>query len=108
METGAKQQSPLLEIKSARENVPSDLMEPRNETVFASGNSAKDAAEDMLQRSKSTPIKFKKSAMLADTQAIRAVTFHPSGNYFAVGTNSKALKICRKRRPRNFERYVHI
>ena len=37
---------------------------------------------------------FHKTALLADTQAIRSVAFHPSGNFFAVGTNSKALKVC--------------
>ena len=55
--------------------------------------------------SNSSPLKFKKSAMLTDTQAIRAVAFHPAGNMFAVGTNSKALKICRKNESRSFERY---
>uniref|UniRef100_A0A0K0F7G0 WD repeat-containing protein 47 n=1 Tax=Strongyloides venezuelensis TaxID=75913 RepID=A0A0K0F7G0_STRVS len=30
-----------------------------------------------------------------DSQAIRAVAFHPSGKFFAVGTNSKQLHICR-------------
>ena len=59
---------------------------------------------DPFQRSNSAPVKFQKSAMLADTQAIRAVAFHPCGNYFAVGTNSKALKICRKETSRHFER----
>ena len=27
-------------------------------------------------------------------QAIRAIDVHPSGNYFAVGSNSKMLRIC--------------
>ncbi|CEF67929.1 WD40 repeat and LisH dimerisation motif domain and CTLH, C-terminal LisH motif domain and WD40/YVTN repeat-like-containing domain and WD40-repeat-containing domain-containing protein [Strongyloides ratti] len=30
-----------------------------------------------------------------DSQAIRAVAFHPSGKFFAIGTNSKQLHICR-------------
>lgn len=30
-----------------------------------------------------------------DSQAIRAVAFHPTGKYFAVGTNSKQLLICK-------------
>lgn len=41
-------------------------------------------------------LNFCKSAILVDTQAIRAVAFHPKGSCFAIGTNSKALKICRK------------
>lgn len=30
-----------------------------------------------------------------DTQAIRTVAFHPSGRYFAIGTNSKQMIICK-------------
>ena len=33
-------------------------------------------------------------AMLTDQQPIRASCFSPSGEYFVLGTNSKALKIC--------------
>ena len=33
-------------------------------------------------------------AMLTDVQPIRASCFSPSGEYFVLGTNSKALKIC--------------
>jgi hypothetical protein len=33
-------------------------------------------------------------AILKDTQPIRASCFSPSGDYFVLGTNSKALKIC--------------
>lgn len=51
--------------------------------------------EQTLQSANSASLNFQRSAMLADTQAIRAVVFHPSGKYFAVGTNSKALKLCR-------------
>uniref|UniRef100_A0A3Q3M006 WD repeat domain 47a n=1 Tax=Mastacembelus armatus TaxID=205130 RepID=A0A3Q3M006_9TELE len=31
---------------------------------------------------------------LEDTQAIRAVAFHPSGSLYAVGSNSKTLRVC--------------
>ncbi|XP_076455468.1 WD repeat-containing protein 47-like isoform X5 [Babylonia areolata] len=31
---------------------------------------------------------------LEDMQAIRTVAFHPSGNFYAVGSNSKTLRIC--------------
>ena len=33
-------------------------------------------------------------AMLTDVQPIRASCFSPSGEFFVLGTNSKALKIC--------------
>ncbi|XP_063056160.1 WD repeat-containing protein 47b [Engraulis encrasicolus] len=31
---------------------------------------------------------------LEDTQAVRAVAFHPSGQLYAVGSNSKTLRVC--------------
>ena len=33
-------------------------------------------------------------ASIQDAQAIRSVDIHPSGQYFAVGSNSKVLRIC--------------
>ena len=32
---------------------------------------------------------------LEDTQAIRAVSFRPQGDLYAIGANSKVLRICR-------------
>ena len=71
----------------------------------AAAASIKTNYEGTSPRSNNAPLNFQKSAMLTDTQAIRSVAFHPSGNYFAVGTNSKALKICRKNESRHFVRY---
>ena len=71
----------------------------------AAAASTKTNYEGTPPRSNNAPLNFQKSAMLTDTQAIRSVAFHPSGNYFAVGTNSKALKICRKNESRYFVRY---
>lgn len=31
---------------------------------------------------------------LEDTQAVRAVAFHPTGALYAVGSNSKTLRVC--------------
>lgn len=31
---------------------------------------------------------------LEDTQAVRAVAFHPSGMLYAIGSNSKTLRVC--------------
>jgi hypothetical protein len=33
-------------------------------------------------------------AILVDSQPIRTACFSPNGNYIALGTNSKSLKIC--------------
>lgn len=40
-------------------------------------------------------VKFIPVCRLEDQQAIRTSAFHPSGKYFAVGTNSRQLHICR-------------
>lgn len=37
---------------------------------------------------------FVKVHQLEDTQAVRAVAFHPSGALYAVGSNSKTLRVC--------------
>ncbi|XP_024909672.1 WD repeat-containing protein 47-like isoform X2 [Cynoglossus semilaevis] len=37
---------------------------------------------------------FVKVNQLEDTQAVRAVAFHPSGSLYAVGSNSKTLRVC--------------
>uniref|UniRef100_A0A3Q3JK40 Uncharacterized protein n=1 Tax=Monopterus albus TaxID=43700 RepID=A0A3Q3JK40_MONAL len=37
---------------------------------------------------------FVKVSQLEDTQAVRAVAFHPSGAFYAVGSNSKTLRVC--------------
>ncbi|KIH62828.1 WD domain, G-beta repeat protein [Ancylostoma duodenale] len=42
-----------------------------------------------------SPVQFEPVCRYEDTQAIRAVAFHPTGRYFAVGTNSKQLHICK-------------
>ncbi|TNN36628.1 WD repeat-containing protein 47 [Liparis tanakae] len=38
--------------------------------------------------------RFVKLSQLEDTQAVRAVAFHPSGALYAVGSNSKTLRVC--------------
>uniref|UniRef100_A0A914UPR8 Uncharacterized protein n=1 Tax=Plectus sambesii TaxID=2011161 RepID=A0A914UPR8_9BILA len=38
-------------------------------------------------------VQFSAIARIEDSQAIRAVAFHPSGRYFAVGTNSKQMHV---------------
>lgn len=37
---------------------------------------------------------FLRLSQLEDTQALRAVAFHPSGSLYAVGSNSKTLRVC--------------
>ena len=40
------------------------------------------------------PFRFMPVNSLEDVQAIRCAEFHPSGKLFAVGSNSKTLRLC--------------
>ncbi|KAM3875772.1 WD repeat-containing protein 47-like [Diretmus argenteus] len=46
------------------------------------------------QESGKLKTQFVKVNQLEDTQAVRAVAFHPSGTLYAVGSNSKTLRVC--------------
>lgn len=41
-----------------------------------------------------TPLCFLPIQTLSDVQAIRCAEFHPDGSVYAVGSNSKTLRIC--------------
>ncbi|KAM4629242.1 WD repeat-containing protein 47-like [Polymixia lowei] len=56
-----------------------------------SGCSAMRNTTQELGKSKA---QFVKVSQLEDTQAVRAVAFHPSGALYAVGSNSKTLRVC--------------
>uniref|UniRef100_A0A915C5R0 WD repeat-containing protein 47 n=1 Tax=Parascaris univalens TaxID=6257 RepID=A0A915C5R0_PARUN len=47
-------------------------------------------------------VQFVPVSRYEDAQAIRAVAFHPSGRYFALGTNSKQMLICKYPDMRHF------
>ncbi len=47
----------------------------------------------VLQSGEKRP-KFMRVTNLEDVQAIRAVSFHPQGNMYVVGSNSKTLRVC--------------
>ncbi|TKS74397.1 WD repeat-containing protein 47 [Collichthys lucidus] len=56
-------------------------------------HSSKHCFSDLVQPGKSKA-QFVKANQLEDTQAVRAVAFHPSGALYAVGSNSKTLRVC--------------
>ena len=67
---------------------------PPNNTTVTRGNHA-----PMLEKHKGllqcpSDVKFYTVARLEDVQAIRAIAFHPSGDLFAIGSNSKTLRVC--------------
>uniref|UniRef100_A0A3Q3KRV9 WD repeat-containing protein 47-like n=1 Tax=Mastacembelus armatus TaxID=205130 RepID=A0A3Q3KRV9_9TELE len=49
---------------------------------------------DHLIKPGKSKAQFVKVSQLEDTQAVRAVAFHPSGVLYAVGSNSKTLRVC--------------
>ncbi|MBN3324479.1 WDR47 protein, partial [Atractosteus spatula] len=46
------------------------------------------------QEGEKPKMQFAAVSTLEDTQAVRAVAFHPSGALYAVGSNSKTLRVC--------------
>uniref|UniRef100_A0AAQ6A6M2 CTLH domain-containing protein n=1 Tax=Amphiprion ocellaris TaxID=80972 RepID=A0AAQ6A6M2_AMPOC len=64
-----------------------------SESPVPSSQSVEDIFSDLYQPGKSKT-QFVKVNQLEDTQAVRAVAFHPSGALYAVGSNSKTLRVC--------------
>uniref|UniRef100_A0AAQ5YE28 CTLH domain-containing protein n=1 Tax=Amphiprion ocellaris TaxID=80972 RepID=A0AAQ5YE28_AMPOC len=68
------------------------------ERIRASGPTIQDDTSSSATRNTHEPGKsktqFVKVNQLEDTQAVRAVAFHPSGALYAVGSNSKTLRVC--------------
>lgn len=50
--------------------------------------------DDDINQLNASLLRFSPFNKLEDTQAIRAVDFHPSGQVYAIGSNSRALRIC--------------
>jgi len=74
---------------------PSTNSPPNNTTVTVNHGShvpQYEKQKELLQSS--SDISFYTVATLEDVQAIRAIAFHPSGDLFAVGSNSKTLRVC--------------
>ncbi|XP_008290429.1 WD repeat-containing protein 47-like [Stegastes partitus] len=71
---------------------------PTSQRLKASGPTLQDDSSSSATRSTHEPGKsktqFVKVNQLEDTQAVRAVAFHPSGALYAVGSNSKTLRVC--------------
>uniref|UniRef100_A0A803XYV0 CTLH domain-containing protein n=1 Tax=Meleagris gallopavo TaxID=9103 RepID=A0A803XYV0_MELGA len=60
----------------------------------ASTSLASNITSDAPQRMPTDGQSFICINTLEDTQAVRAVAFHPSGSLYAVGSNSKTLRVC--------------
>jgi len=74
---------------------PSTNTQPNDTTVTVKhGNHGNHVPLLDKQKELSSDVKFYNVATLEDVQAIRAIAFHPSGDLFAVGSNSKTLRVC--------------
>ncbi|XP_074655012.1 WD repeat-containing protein 47-like isoform X3 [Tubulanus polymorphus] len=82
-------------MKSSREGDPN-----RNMTISdASDSSLQASSSDNRMKTTMKHADNKKPQFIPvtrfeDQQAIRSVAFHPSGNYYAVGSNTKVLRVC--------------
>uniref|UniRef100_A0A1A8JC11 WD repeat domain 47 n=1 Tax=Nothobranchius kuhntae TaxID=321403 RepID=A0A1A8JC11_NOTKU len=75
---------------------PNEFSVPKSqsaERIRASDDSGLSATRNTHEPGKSKS-QFVRVSQLEDTQAVRAVAFHPSGALYAVGSNSKTLRVC--------------
>ncbi|XP_067330168.1 WD repeat-containing protein 47 isoform X3 [Channa argus] len=93
-------QQMLLEGGVQQEPPPSDMHHSLTEKFLNSGQKQSvDQGDSPGSLSRNKEGEKSKSLFvpvhtLEDTQAIRAVAFHPSGTLYAVGSNSKTLRVC--------------
>ncbi|KAK3757455.1 hypothetical protein RRG08_015463 [Elysia crispata] len=62
-------------------------------SVVASQSSVRRSSESSKSSSAGKP-RFIPVTRLEDSQAVRTIAFHPKGNFYAVGSNSKMLRVC--------------
>ena len=91
---------------------PSTNSPPNNTTVTVNhGGHVPQHKNQKEHLHSSSDISFYTVATLEDVQAIRAIAFHPSGDLFAVGSNSKTLRVCTAEglnSQRRIERYSFV
>eukprot|EP00795_Rhopilema_esculentum_P010553 gene10553-19286_t len=98
---------PKIKMRDGTKVLVTELLKSREEIKNATANNQKcdtvdqeESAqttcnkEDVELRESNTTLQFSPVSVLEDAQAIRAVCFHPDGKLFAVGSNSKILRIC--------------
>lgn len=80
------EESPVFGNQSVRDQ--SVTQQPLSELSSQIQDQMKTAEDDHSKK------QFIPVNILEDTQAVRAVAFHPSGALYAVGSNSKTLRVC--------------
>ncbi|XP_068446101.1 WD repeat-containing protein 47-like [Clinocottus analis] len=103
--TGPPRETPVGGVSSAPSRAASNGLPALSESPVPAGQSVErmrgscpttqedSATRNSLEVGKSKA-QFVKVNQLEDTQAVRAVAFHPSGALYAVGSNSKTLRVC--------------
>ncbi|XP_069497947.1 WD repeat-containing protein 47 isoform X2 [Ambystoma mexicanum] len=111
-EPGIKQKAALIDGQAINTSTPRKR-EPENQIPFPDESpvyvntdtkedtnhprledSSGDATRNKAGEKDTSKQQFTCLTTLEDTQAVRAVAFHPSGSLYAVGSNSKTLRVC--------------
>eukprot|EP00794_Sanderia_malayensis_P015995 gene15995-17606_t len=88
----------VTELLKSREEIKNAAVCNQNQEIIdkeerAEINKVSHEVEDSNENNK--VLSFSPICKLEDSQAIRAVSFHPDGRLFGVGANSKILRICK-------------
>uniref|UniRef100_A0A8C6CRB2 WD repeat domain 47 n=1 Tax=Moschus moschiferus TaxID=68415 RepID=A0A8C6CRB2_MOSMO len=87
---GSVNHVPFLEESPCGNQISSELSVIKPPLGDSSGNLSRSREEEDDKSKK----QFVCINTLEDTQAVRAVAFHPGGGLYAVGSNSKTLRVC--------------
>uniref|UniRef100_A0A4W2HMR3 WD repeat domain 47 n=1 Tax=Bos indicus x Bos taurus TaxID=30522 RepID=A0A4W2HMR3_BOBOX len=87
---GSVNHMPFLEESPCGNQISSELSVIKPPLGDSSGNLSRSREEEDDKSKK----QFVCINTLEDTQAVRAVAFHPGGGLYAVGSNSKTLRVC--------------
>ncbi|BFZ05824.1 hypothetical protein BsWGS_08863 [Bradybaena similaris] len=72
----------------------SEARQSSNKTVQGLTSQPSLRSSTDVNKTASNKPRFIPVTRLEDSQAIRTVAFHPSGNFYAIGSNSKMLRVC--------------
>ncbi|KAL7058971.1 hypothetical protein AAHC03_013833 [Spirometra sp. Aus1] len=78
-----------------RQTVLHDLTVPTGSATVPTSQQDDTLLMGSKSQSELPPPRYLPVTVLEDSQAIRSVAFHPQGTFYAVGSNSKTLRVCR-------------
>ncbi len=74
--------------------VGSQMTHPCRSLTQSQPHQQQEEESDAEQFSKDDILAVRQVGQLEDAQAVRAVAFHPQGDFLAVGSNSQSLRVC--------------